>query len=166
MIKRLILNLIFSLPFIAIEYFVFSPIYLLKTVYINYGLKPYNICEKQPELWTSLKILFIISSIFNTLIFANIIYSKICKTNKSKQSKKNQSNQPIKVDKDNLQLLIGKTNSNELITIPERGLYQNMLITGTIGSGKTSSAMYPFTKQLIYYKHSNPLEQIGMLQFQ
>ena len=163
MIKRLIFNLIFSLPFIAIEYFVFSPIYLLKTVYINYGLTPYNICEKQPELWVSLKTIFIISSIFNTLIFANIIYSKIRKTNTSKQSKKNPSNQLIKVDKDNLQLLIGKTDSNELITIPERGLYQNMLITGTIGSGKTSSAMYPFTKQLIYYKHTNNLEKIGML---
>ena len=28
-------------------------------------------------------------------------------------------------------------------------------ITGTIGSGKTSSAMYPFTRQLIEYKFNN-----------
>lgn len=33
--------------------------------------------------------------------------------------------------------------------IPEKSLYQNMLITGSIGCGKTSSAMYPFTKQLL-----------------
>ena len=47
-------------------------------------------------------------------------------------------------------LIIGKDIlTNETISIPEKGLYQNMLITGTIGTGKTSSAMYPFTKQLL-----------------
>ena len=49
------------------------------------------------------------------------------------------------------------------IYIPEKGLYQNILITGTIGSGKTSSAMYPFTQQLIHYKNNNEDEKIGML---
>ena len=43
------------------------------------------------------------------------------------------------------------------------GLYQNILISGTIGSGKTSSAMYPFTKQLLSYKYNKPKEKIGML---
>lgn len=48
------------------------------------------------------------------------------------------------------------------------GLYQNFLITGTIGSGKTSSAMYPFTRQLIGYNFalSNAgdfINTIGML---
>ena len=42
-------------------------------------------------------------------------------------------------------------------------MYQNILITGTIGSGKTSSAMYPFTKQLIEYKSNNTNEKLGML---
>lgn len=35
------------------------------------------------------------------------------------------------------------------VIIPERGLFQNILITGTIGTGKTSSAMYPFLDQLL-----------------
>jgi hypothetical protein len=43
------------------------------------------------------------------------------------------------------------------------GLYQNFLITGTIGSGKTSSAMYPFTEQLIKYNKNNQNDKIGML---
>ena len=42
-------------------------------------------------------------------------------------------------------------------------MYQNFLITGTIGSGKTSSAMYPFTEQLIKYNSENPTDKIGML---
>ncbi len=37
------------------------------------------------------------------------------------------------------------------------------MITGTIGSGKTSSSMYPFTKQLLEYNSNNINEKIGML---
>lgn len=66
--------------------------------------------------------------------------------------------------KSKLNLLIGKDfNSKEDIFIPESGLYQNFLITGTIGTGKTSSAMYPFTRQLLEYNSNNPDDKIGML---
>lgn len=47
--------------------------------------------------------------------------------------------------------------------MPEKSLYQNILITGTIGTGKTSSAMYPFTKQLIAYCCERSREKLGML---
>lgn len=60
-------------------------------------------------------------------------------------------------------LLIGKDLSGKKIYIPESGLYQNFLITGTIGSGKTSSAMYPFTKQLMEFNFHHPEKKIGML---
>ena len=62
-----------------------------------------------------------------------------------------------------LHLLIGKDLSHNNIYIPESGLYQNFLITGTIGSGKTSSAMYPFTQQLLEFNSKHPQEKIGML---
>ena len=56
-----------------------------------------------------------------------------------------------------LHLFIGNDiESDSPVIIPEKGLYQNILITGTIGTGKTSSAMYPFTKQLLE-------KNIGML---
>ena len=59
--------------------------------------------------------------------------------------------------KNELSLFVGINEENgEQITIPENGLYQNVLITGTIGTGKTSSAMYPFVEQLIS-------QNIGML---
>ena len=51
----------------------------------------------------------------------------------------------------------------EEIYLEEKGLYQNILITGTIGTGKTSSAMYPFTKQLLEYQAYNPKEKLAML---
>ena len=47
-------------------------------------------------------------------------------------------------------MYIGENISDKTsVYIPEKSLYQNILITGTIGTGKTSSAMYPFTEQLI-----------------
>lgn len=61
-------------------------------------------------------------------------------------------------------LLIGFDEfSNQNIYIPESGLYQNFLITGTIGSGKTSSAMYPFTRQLLEYNSKHQKDKLGML---
>ncbi|MCF0125850.1 MAG: type IV secretion system DNA-binding domain-containing protein, partial [Clostridia bacterium] len=61
-------------------------------------------------------------------------------------------------------LLIGlDAITNDKIFVPESGLYQNFLITGTIGSGKTSSAMYPFTKQLIEFNSNNLNSKISLL---
>ena len=70
---------------------------------------------------------------------------------------------PSSHKKGSLDLLIGENLSHNKIYIPESGLYQNFLVTGTIGSGKTSSAMYPFTKQLIKFNYNNPKKKIGML---
>ena len=63
-----------------------------------------------------------------------------------------------------LKLFIGYNySSNSPIYLTEKSLYQNILVTGTIGTGKTSSAMYPFTKQLIEYSCKDIKSKIGML---
>ncbi|MBR2240644.1 MAG: type IV secretion system DNA-binding domain-containing protein [Clostridia bacterium] len=157
--KRFLFNLIFLLIFFIIGYFIFSPVYKLNSVYINYGLFPYDICQKQPQLWSAIKYIFIISCSINLIIISNFIFPKF----NNLYSKKDNNLSFEKIDKNKLALLIGKNEKNNSIIIPEKGLYQNMIITGTIGSGKTSSAMYPFTKQLIYYKNDNSVEKIGML---
>lgn len=80
--------------------------------------------------------------------------------NKMKKSK----TASIAKNTQSLQLLIGfDEESKNNIYIPESGLYQNFLITGTIGSGKTSSAMYPFTKQILQYNYNHPNQKIAML---
>ena len=67
-------------------------------------------------------------------------------------------------DSKQLNLLIGlNISSNTKVYLPEKGLYQNFLITGTIGTGKTSSAMYPFTEQLLKYNSYNPDKKLGIL---
>lgn len=63
-----------------------------------------------------------------------------------------------------LQLLVGyDSESKSSIYIPESGLYQNFLITGTIGSGKTSSAMYPFSEQFIQFNSTSIHHKMAML---
>ena len=63
-----------------------------------------------------------------------------------------------------LALFIGNNSeTGEAIYLPEKSLFQNIIITGTIGTGKTSSAMYPFTKQLIDFQCNNNEEKLGML---
>ena len=210
--KRLLFNFIFLLIFFLIGFFIFYPIYTSDSIYISYGLFPYNICEKQPILWAWIKIIFVISNFITLNIISNSLYSRIFKTKPLKNSnnnfsncfnncantnihnnfsnnakynlnnklinkfsninnslltlfydKKNNNLEKNIINKNNLQLLIGLNSENNSVFIPEKGLYQNILVTGTIGSGKTSSAMYPFTKQLIYYKNNNYSEKIGML---
>ena len=144
--------------------FIFSkilyPVFKSNEIIIDYGINPFNIALDYPELWFYLKKIFVATFIFSNFIYSNYIYSKLFNLFNKKKIKKEKYN--IKADKINL--LIG----NDAITgkniyLPESGLYQNFLITGTIGTGKTSSAMYPFTQQLLKYNSENPNKKIGTL---
>ena len=131
-----------------------------KKVVITYGLNKLNIVTEYPKIWCYLKIIYIITFIFSNIIYLNFLYNKFLKFFSKRKVKKERY--LIKADK--LNLLIGndeKTGKN--VYIQESGLYQNFLITGTIGTGKTSSAMYPFTEQILKYNSVNPDKKIGTL---
>jgi len=141
-------------------FLMFSKIFFSSYVLIDFAIHPFNICEKYPDLWKFIKISYVISFNIAIFIISNLIYSTIF----SKQKLDKKENDLINnIDNSELNLLAGKDDNGNLIYIPEKGLYQNVLITGTIGSGKTSSAMYPFTKQLIEYKAYNKKEKLGLL---
>ena len=110
-------------------------------------------------MWNLIKLLFIFSNLLNLIIISNTIYSVF---SRKKNISKNVSQKEINKN-NNLSLLVGLDDKKNNIYIPEKGLYQNILVTGTIGSGKTSSAMYPFTKQLIQYENNDINNKIGML---
>ena len=138
----------------------FFPIYIAEEIVISLGLRPFDICYDNPSLWNYIKISFIIFYIFSNHIIINTIISRY------KLFEKSTTHEIESLEKNNtsLQLLIGKdTSSNKKVYIPESGLYQNFLITGTIGTGKTSSAMYPFTEQLIKYNSLHPNNKLGIL---
>lgn len=162
--KKNLLIIFCSLVSTIFNIFIFKSILLSKTVIFKFAIHPFNICEKYLTLWNIIKILFVFNSFFSYFIlykkvlkiYYTIFYSK--KTQKNQHTKQTINNNPT-----NLHLNIGYDSKNNLISLPEKSLYQNILITGTIGSGKTSSAMYPFTEQLIKYKCNNIHDKIGML---
>ncbi len=149
---------------------IFYPIYISNEIIITYGFHPFDICSKNPDLWNLIKITYIFISIFSFFVFYSLVYTSFLeslissifiKSNKNTKLKVNDKNQ---INKSNLYLLIGyDKEKHQKIYIPEKSLFQNILVTGTIGSGKTSSSMYPFTKQLMEYNCNNPTSKIGML---
>lgn len=79
---------------------------------------------------------------------------------------------PFPWSKDQLQMVIGlkhsklnldKVKEPEWVIVPEKAMFQNFLISGTIGTGKTASMMYPLSKQAIFYKADDKEEKAGML---
>lgn len=155
LLKIIIFFVSFSLLFFGIYTF-FNPIFLAKNLIFPYALHPFDIVSTYPETWRKIKIYYILSFSLSYIILF-IKFSKRIKF--SKKAEKSISKTVFKSD---LNLLVG-INDKKAIYIPESGLYQNILITGTIGTGKTSSAMYPFTEQLINYKASSNREKLAML---
>ena len=185
-IKRFFFVVLFSLLYCYFGYKLFSDILYANSVIITYGIHPFDICVKNPDLWKYIKIAFVISYLFSSIIISNFIYfiSKklvkklidtfkniseklnILKKKKREKSQKVSLSSSFFVDKKNedLKLFIGNSfEDKSTIYLSSKSLYQNVLVTGTIGTGKTSSAMYPFTKQLIEYKANSSSEKIGML---
>lgn len=137
---------------------IFSPIFEATSLIFPYAIHPFDICIRIPTGWFYIKLTFKLTLFFNlfTLLFS---FSSFLKPKLIQKKIKIIKNKPK-----NLCLFVGNTYKNNIpLYINEKGLYQNILITGTIGSGKTSSAMYPFCKQLINYSSNNLFEKIGML---
>ena len=163
----------------TLGFIVFSPIYNSSSIVITYGLKPFDICIKNPELWHYIKLLFFITYIFSSAIISNLLYINIFKPsfkwlnnlytivkekiyNINKCNYKNSILYSLKKSSENnsssLSIFVGNSaDSGKEIYLSDKSLFQNILITGTIGTGKTSSAMYPFTKQLISNSQKLPM---------
>ncbi len=168
MIKKLffssIISVFLSLLTSAWIFSIFSPILQANTLIFPYSFHPFDICVEQPFLWKSIKYIFIISTISTHFICYFLIFSKLFDYYLSfhKKHLQNTIHAPP-LDSNHLSLNIGYDTNHHMLSIPEKSLYQNMLITGTIGSGKTSSALYPFTKQLLSYHANDTNSKIGML---
>ena len=135
------------------EIILFKPILFSETHTFTCSMKLFSILfEFFPNKF--LKIAFLLSLILSSIIiYANLIIIIISKSKSNKKILK----API------FGLLIGKDDNNSDVFVPENSLYQNFLIIGSIGSGKTSSAMYPFTKQLINYKSYDYNQKLSFL---
>lgn len=159
-LNRLLFILVFTFLSGIIIISILFPIFTASEVIIPFSITPFNICEKNPLLWHYMKVFYIIFLLFTLIIISNILYSIFYKLFKKDSIKKSVPN----LNENQLNVFIGNSSStNEERYITEKGLYQNILITGTIGSGKTSSCMYPITKQLIEYKCNDLDSKVGIL---
>ena len=166
--KKIFINIILFvflfLLYIFIIYSIFKPIIFAKSLIFPYAITPFDIINLYPKTWYFIVRYFFVSASFTFVI----IYISTAKSfYRSNQTSLKSSNFLYTPKPNELSLKIGtfldSNNNIQTIYIPEKGLFQNILITGTIGTGKTSSAMYPFTKQLISYASNNPKEKLGML---
>lgn len=136
-----VISSIFAILITFLYYLLFRPIFNSSSN-LNSNIKIFNLFLQNPELFFKIKISFLILSFFVSFILFKKIYSFF----------KVSSNEESQADNDSFSLLVGKSLSGKKVYIPEKSLYQNILIIGSIGCGKTSSAMYPFTRQLLSMK--------------
>lgn len=155
----LFLTLFFLLFYLEISFF--YSFLLVDFVYLDLGFEVFFI---EGLLWQNIKILFVLFAFLSVLIISMNISFSISNSKFIKSIFNKHKNNNLERDSNSLQLVVGLNNeSGKTLAIPEYGLFQNILITGTIGSGKTSSAMYPFTRQLLEYKYNDANSKIGML---
>ena len=163
MIGGMLLYKIFLIFFLSLLHFfiiilIFLPIFKANSIIFTFSLTPFDICSKFPVQWKYLKLFFIIFQLISSLL----IFYYIVNFFDSIFSKHKKSNH-ISLNRPDLSILIGYSQNDSPIFLNSKSLFQNILITGTIGTGKTSSAMYPFSKQLIEYQSDNKNNKLGML---
>ncbi len=132
--------------------------FVSNNIIFPYGINKFNIVTNYPKLWFNLKIIYVVtffiswvfiySFIFNKFINEKInnflIFKKINKWEKNKKNKKENMNEKLfnnsiniytNNKNNNFKLLIGNSDKTNIpVYIPLKGLFQNILITGTIGS--------------------------------
>lgn len=156
---RFIFCSVFAFLILIFSIILFKPILFISSNLLVSNLKIFDFVIEDSTLWHSFKLLYIITLLFNSLVISNIIYSKFL----SKLLISTPLAQDNTINSTNLNLLIGKSSNGMPIYIPEKSLYQNILITGGIGTGKTASAMFPFTQQLMKYEKDNINKKLGFL---
>ena len=143
--NRLCFISFFSFILLILGIIIFFPIYTTKRLIFPYAIHPFNLCTESHNLWIITKILFFIFYLITSVIISNLIYNKYHLNKKNNTIIKHQKQTNSLINSD-LNLLIGYNENNIPIYLCEKSLFQSILITGTIGTGKTSSAMYPFTR--------------------
>ncbi len=157
-IKRILLYyFLFMLLCFIVNFILFFGLFISKKVEFNLAFTPFDIYKEYPDIWLKIKYTYCVSCLIAYTILFKSLNFKFIKISKKKDKVENN------IDETKLRLKIGTSEDGDLRYIEEEGLYQNIMITGTIGSGKTSSAMYPFTKQIMAYNSNDFSNKIAML---
>ena len=133
--RKILILFILSVFFTFLVLIFFKPILTAKNLFFPYSLHPFDIVTDFPRVWFYIKVIYCFSLFITVLLTLNSI-SIFFKFNKKDKKKDNLDEFNLE-NKTSLILLVGINSDNQKqIFIPEKGLYQNILVTGTIGSRK------------------------------
>lgn len=153
---KFIFILYFSFYFSIFILIFFLPVLDANSIIIPFSLNNFDIANSFPVFWYNFKICYSIFCFISLFIIINYLFSFFNFLFSSFTSHKRLNNK--KQDDINSSfpcIYVGNTSDNKSVYIPILGLYQNVLVTGSIGSGKTSSLLYPFTKQLLSFSFNS-----------
>ncbi len=112
---------------------IFKPIFYAKELLFPYAITKFDIISKFPKTWSYIKHIYCISCFFNLFLAINSIFKFIVLKFKNKHNLNIFA--PTTINYGNFSIFLGTNSINQnKIFISEKGLYQNILITGTIGS--------------------------------
>ena len=130
--RKILILFLLSIFFTFLILLFFLPILTAKNLIFPYSINPFDIATEYPKAWFYMKMFYCFSSFITVFLTLNSI-SMFFKF-KKKPKKKENSDEDL-INKNNLNLLVCINSDNQKqIFIPEKGLYQNILVTGTIGS--------------------------------
>ena len=139
--KKLFFSLIVSLLIFCLIFSFFTPIFNAKTIIFPYAVHPFDIVQKYPNFWKFIKISFVFNLFFSIFVITNSFLSFFV-PQKEKKIKLNRQNHKLN---NNLSLMVGNNFlTGQNLYIEDAGLYQNILVTGTIGSRQNKFCSLPF----------------------
>lgn len=126
---------------------VFHKAIFSKFLIINLGYKKIELVSTFDSYWNSfIKIYYLVYTVF--LIITYVIYDTKFK-NKYKVKSENEN----LVANDSSKIYLGSTIQKNKVYIDKKELYKNVLITGSIGTGKTSGAINTFCKYMVQKRY-------------
>lgn len=131
--RKFLILFLLSIFFTFLILMFFLPILTAKNLIFPYSIHPFDIAKDYPKAWFYIKIVYCFSFFITVFLTLNSI-SMFFKF-KKKPKKKNDLDESSLLNENSLNLLIGiNPDDQKQVFIPEKGLYQNILVTGTIGS--------------------------------
>ncbi len=133
LIKKFILIILFSFVLFFLFLYISSPILNATSLIFPYAIHPFDIVNQYPLCWNIIKKMYCVNLFISIFIIVNSVLSFFINIKEKEiPVKKPASNN---ISEKGLYLYVGNNFlTKEKIFIPEKGLFQNILVTGTIGS--------------------------------
>ena len=145
--RKILILLLLSIIFTFLILIFFKPILTATNLIFPYSLHPFDIAYEYPKAWFYIKTFYCISLFITVLLTLNSI--SIFFKFKKKIKKKNNLDEINLINENSLNLLVGINPDNQKqIFITEKGLYQNILVTGTIGSRENKFSYVPIFRAI------------------